>query len=90
MVIIINGPLGVGKTEVSWALIEQFDRAIMLDGDYIGASHPFEIHDKQRVVYLYKTIAHLVKFHLVGLPGGFPTKRPRLRRRPPGQAPDRS
>ncbi len=25
MIVIINGPLGVGKTEVAWKLIEKFD-----------------------------------------------------------------
>lgn len=64
MIIIINGPLGVGKTEVAWKLIEKFDRAIMLDGDYLGAVHPFEIYDEQRVTYLYDTICHIVRFHV--------------------------
>ena len=27
MIILINGPLGVGKTEVAWKLIERFDLA---------------------------------------------------------------
>jgi 2-phosphoglycerate kinase len=40
MIIIISGPLGVGKTEVAYTLIEKFDRAVMLDGDYLGAVHP--------------------------------------------------
>ena len=64
MIIIINGPLGVGKTEVAWKLIEKFDRAIMLDGDYLGAVHSFEIYDKQRVAYLYDTICHVARFHV--------------------------
>ena len=64
MIILINGPLGVGKTEVAWKLIEKFERAVMLDGDYLGAVHPFEIHDPQRVAYLYATICHVAKFHV--------------------------
>ncbi len=64
MIIIINGPCGVGKSTVSWTLLEYFDRAVMLDGDYIGAVHPFEIYDEARVVYLYKTLRHLIKFHI--------------------------
>ncbi len=63
MIVIINGPLGVGKTEVAWKLIEFFDRAVMLDGDYLGAVHPFEIYDESRVAYLYETITYLVRFH---------------------------
>lgn len=64
MIVIINGALGIGKTEVSWKLIEHFDRAIMLDGDHLGAVYPFEIGDEQRVDYLYATIAHLTAWHI--------------------------
>src|SRR5512139_2983607 len=64
MIILLNGPLGVGKTEVAWKLIERFERAVMLDGDYLGAVHPFEIYDEQRVAYLYETICHVARFHV--------------------------
>ena len=64
MIVILNGPLGVGKTEVAWKLIEKFDRAVMLDGDYLGAVHPFEIYDQQRVAYLYQTLHHVTAFHV--------------------------
>ncbi len=64
MIVIINGPLGVGKTEVSWKLLGMFPRAVMLDGDYVGAVHPFEIYDEERVAYLYRTLHHLIAFHL--------------------------
>lgn len=63
MIIIINGSVGVGKTSVSWELQEKFDKSFMLDGDYIGAVHPFEIYDEKRIQYLYETFLHLVKFH---------------------------
>ncbi len=64
MIIIINGSLGVGKTEVSWELLGKFDKGFMLDGDHIGATHPFEIYDNERLDYLYKTMYHLIKFHI--------------------------
>lgn len=63
MIIIINGPLGVGKTETSWNLLYRFDRGVMLDGDYLGAVWPFEIYDAQRVEYLYQTLRHNILFH---------------------------
>jgi GrpB-like predicted nucleotidyltransferase (UPF0157 family)/predicted kinase len=63
MIVIINGPCGIGKTSVSWALVGHFDRAVMLDGDYIGAVHPFEIYDEARVEHLYQTLRHLLAFH---------------------------
>ncbi len=63
MIVVLNGPLGVGKTEVSWKLAALFERSVMLDGDYIGAVHPFILYDEGRVTYLYRTICHLVAFH---------------------------
>jgi deoxyadenosine/deoxycytidine kinase len=38
VVVILNGPLGVGKTETAWKLIEYFDQAAILDCDYIGGN----------------------------------------------------
>jgi predicted kinase len=64
MIVIINGSVGVGKSLVSWELQSKFDKSIMLDGDYIGAVHPFEIYDEKRTQYLYDTLQHLVNFHL--------------------------
>ncbi|MFN8597938.1 MAG: GrpB family protein, partial [Anaerolineae bacterium] len=64
MIIIINGPLGVGKTEVAWKLIENFEKAVMLDGDYLGAVYPFDLHAAERVEYLYQTIAHNMEWHV--------------------------
>ena len=55
MIIIINGPLGIGKSETSWELLYLFDKAAMLDGDYLGAVQPFEIYDEQRIAHLYET-----------------------------------
>jgi hypothetical protein len=63
MIIIISGPLGIGKTEVSWKLVGFFERGVMIDGDYIGAVHPFEIYDPERIEYLYQTIRYLIAFH---------------------------
>jgi len=64
MIVIINGPCGVGKTEVSWNLVERFPEGVILDGDHIGAVYPFEIYDQQRIAYLYQTIRHLTAFHI--------------------------
>ncbi len=63
MIVILNGSVGMGKTSVSWALNESLGRSVKLDGDYLGAVHPFEIYDEARVTYLYKTLAHLITFH---------------------------
>jgi hypothetical protein len=62
MIVIINGPLGIGKTETAWALLDLFDRAVMLDGDYVGAVRPFAIYDAQRLRDLFDTM-HLLVDH---------------------------
>lgn len=63
MIVIINGPLGVGKTETSDALLKFFERGVMLDGDYLGAVTPFDLYDPKRVEYLYQTMSHVIAFH---------------------------
>lgn len=63
MFVIINGPLGIGKTETAWELLGLFDKAIMMDGDYLGAVQPFSIADEQRVDYLYQTLRHTAAWH---------------------------
>jgi broad-specificity NMP kinase len=63
MIIIINGPLGVGKTQTSWELLPYFERGVMLDGDHIAAVHPSKIYDDERIEHLYQTMRHLVAFH---------------------------
>ena len=64
MIIIINGPLGIGKTSVTEELLYHFEHAVMLDGDHIGAVVPFDIYDPGRIEYLYQTIQHLVAWHV--------------------------
>lgn len=63
MIIILNGSVGVGKSAVAEALYQKFERAMHLDGDAIGAVHPFQIYDAARVAHLYATLALLVGFH---------------------------
>ena len=63
MIVILNGSVGVGKTTVAWALSQSFGKSVMLDGDYIGAVHPFRIYDDARVSHLYRTLAYLIRFH---------------------------
>jgi hypothetical protein len=64
VIVIINGPCGIGKTSVAWELNARFHRSVMLDGDYVGAVRPFEIYDDERVEYLYRTLRHLVTWHV--------------------------
>lgn len=50
MIVILNGPLGVGKTETAWKLLECFDHAAILDADYVGGNvHPYDYHNPDAV-----------------------------------------
>mgnify|MGYP001029990940 FL=1 len=64
MIIIINGPCGIGKSTTGELVTQKFNRAVFLDGDYIGAVHPFEIYDDVRIEHLYQTLRHLIAFHI--------------------------
>lgn len=48
---------------MAWELAHLFDKSMMLDGDHIGAVHPFEIYDQARIEHLYQTFRHLIAFH---------------------------
>lgn len=63
MIIIINGSLGVGKSSVAEELHWKFEKSVHLDGDHIGAVHPFEIYDEARTLHLHRTLELLVRFH---------------------------
>ena len=69
MIIIINGALGVGKSSVAEELHWKFEKSVHLDGDHIGAVHPFEIYDETRTLHLHRTLELLVRFHREG---GYP------------------
>ena len=64
MIIIINGPCGIGKSTTAEHVTWKFDRAVFLDGDYIGSVHPFEIYDDVRIEHLYQTLRLLIAFHI--------------------------
>jgi hypothetical protein len=60
MIVVLNGPLGIGKSTLAEALAESIDRCVMLDGDHLAAANP-PAHDEQE--HLHSTIALLVGHH---------------------------
>jgi hypothetical protein len=61
MIIVLNGPLGVGKSTLSEALMERLEASVMLDGDQVVAVNP---PPADELGYLHATLALLVKHHL--------------------------
>jgi len=60
MIIVLNGPLGVGKSTLAELLAESIHRCVMLDGDHLVAANP---PPADAIGYLHSTIALLVAHH---------------------------
>ncbi len=61
MIIILNGPLGIGKSTLGEALTESIAQCVFLDGDHLLALNPPPARETE---YLHSTIALLVAHHL--------------------------
>ena len=60
MIIVLNGPLGIGKSTLAEALAESIAQCVMLDGDHLVAANPPQADERE---YLHTTIALLVEHH---------------------------
>ena len=57
MIIVLNGPLGIGKSTLAETLAESLDHCVMLDGDHLIAANP---PPDDEMEFLHSTIALLV------------------------------
>jgi hypothetical protein len=60
MIIVLNGPLGIGKSTLAEALAESIEQCVMLDGDHLVAANP---PSRDPLEHLHSTIALLVAHH---------------------------
>jgi chloramphenicol 3-O-phosphotransferase len=60
MIIVLNGPLGIGKSALAEALTESIEYCVMLDGDHLVAVNP---PPSDELAHLHSTIALLVAHH---------------------------
>lgn len=60
MIIVLNGPLGIGKSTLAEALTESIEGCVMLDGDRLVSTHPAA---PDPLEHLHSTIAMLVAHH---------------------------
>ncbi len=61
MIIVLNGPIGIGKTTLAEALMERIERCVMLDGDYlVAANSPY----RDELEHLHSTLVLLVSHHM--------------------------
>jgi hypothetical protein len=60
MIIVLNGPLGVGKSTLAESLAESIDQCVMLDGDHLVAANP---PPANQLEHLHSTLALLIAHH---------------------------
>lgn len=60
MIIVLNGPLGIGKSTLAEALTESIEYCIALEGDRIVAGNPPPADERE---HLHSTIELLVRHH---------------------------
>jgi thymidylate kinase len=60
MIVVLNGPLGIGKSTLAEALAESIEQCVMLDGDHLVAANPPALN---QVEHLHSTIALLIAHH---------------------------
>jgi hypothetical protein len=58
VIVLLNGPIGIGKSSLAEALAESIDLCVMLDGDWVAATTPAASTE-----HLHSTIALLVAHH---------------------------
>lgn len=60
MILVLNGPLGIGKSTLAEALAENVAQCVMLDGDHLVAANPRPVDE---TAYLHSVIALVVAHH---------------------------
>jgi thymidylate kinase len=60
MIIVLNGPLGIGKSTLAEALTESIDSCVMVNGDHLVATNPPPADELE---HLHSTIVLLIAHH---------------------------
>jgi hypothetical protein len=60
MILVLNGPLGIGKTTLAEALMERIELCAMIEGDSLAAVNP---PPADPLAHLHSAIARLVTHH---------------------------
>jgi thymidylate kinase len=60
MIIVLNGPLGIGKSTLAEILTESVEACVMLDGDRLVAMNPPPLNERD---YVHEVMALLIAHH---------------------------
>ena len=64
MILVLNGPLGVGKTATAWQLLALLHEAALVDIDHVVAVRPFDWRLAAHRSYAYSSAALLAGHHI--------------------------
>jgi hypothetical protein len=64
MIILLTGPTGSGKTDTSWALLQQFKNIVFLDCDWFASRVPFQWENEADVESVYQSLSLMINFHI--------------------------
>lgn len=63
MIILLTGPTGTGKTDTSWALLQQYDQMIFLDCDWFASRIPFDWDKDSDVESVFSALSLMIDFY---------------------------
>ncbi len=63
MLILVTGPIGAVKTELSYGLLKVFNQMVILNGEWFAAMQPFSWDKKSDVATVYQSLALMIQFH---------------------------
>lgn len=64
MIILITGLTGTGKTDTSWALLQQVSRIVFLDCDWFASRVPFNWQNESDVETVFQALSLMIDFHI--------------------------
>lgn len=57
--------MGVGKSSVSWALLDLMQDTVLLEGDYLTAYSDYDYRNDTQVLETFELVSRIIGFHLV-------------------------
>ncbi len=64
MIILLTGPTGVGKTDVSWALVEKSKDLTFLDCDWFASRLPFNWNNARDLESVFQALSIMIDYNI--------------------------
>lgn len=66
MIILLTGPTGVGKTDTSWAILQQMTGVVFLDCDWFASRVPFAWDNESDVGSVFELLSLMIDYYVHG------------------------